>query len=73
MSAIAQLNDVNVKNMLAKTHKLLINNQWVESASGKTFEVYDPSSGAVIANVAAGNIILVAATLGIWRIVIAII
>jgi len=55
MSAIAQLNDVAVKSMLTKTHKLLINNQWVESASGETFEVYDPSTGTVMANAAAGN------------------
>lgn len=55
MSAIAQLNDVAVKSMLTKTHKLLINNQWVESASGGTFEVYDPSTGTVMANAAAGN------------------
>jgi phenylacetaldehyde dehydrogenase len=55
MSAIAQLNDVAVKSMLTKTHKLLINNQWVESASGETFEVYDPSTGDVMANAAAGN------------------
>ena len=55
MSAITQLNDVAVKSMLTKTHKLLINNQWVESASGETFEVYDPSTGTVMANAAAGN------------------
>ena len=55
MSAIAQLNDVAVKSMLTKSHKLLINNQWVESASGETFEVYDPSTGDVMANAAAGN------------------
>lgn len=32
--------------------KLLINNRWVDSASGKTFETIDPTTGRVITNVA---------------------
>src|SRR4051812_29618877 len=32
--------------------KLLINNKWVDSANGKTFETINPSTGEVIARVA---------------------
>jgi aldehyde dehydrogenase (NAD+) len=32
--------------------RLLINNEWVDSASGKTFETIDPATGDVIARVA---------------------
>ena len=31
-----------------KPKKLLINGQWVESASGKTFKTYNPATGEVI-------------------------
>ncbi len=35
--------------------KLLIDGQWVESASGKTFETLNPATGEVIAEVAEGD------------------
>ncbi|MBI1367928.1 MAG: aldehyde dehydrogenase family protein [Planctomycetes bacterium] len=35
--------------------KNLINGQWVDAAGGKTFDTYSPSSGEVIAKVAAGD------------------
>ncbi len=35
--------------------KMLIGGQWVESASGKTFETYNPSTGEVLAKVAEGE------------------
>lgn len=35
--------------------KLLINNQWVEAVSGKTFAVHDPASGQELAQVAWGE------------------
>jgi betaine-aldehyde dehydrogenase len=37
------------------TYKLFINGEWVESQSGKTFPVYDPSTEEVIAQVQDGN------------------
>jgi phenylacetaldehyde dehydrogenase len=40
---------------LAKPRKLLIDGAWVAAASGKTFEVRDPSSDAVIAHCASGD------------------
>jgi len=39
----------------AKPHKLLIDGKWVEARSGKTFEVFNPATGQVIANVADGG------------------
>ena len=44
-----------VKKFLAKPGKLLIDNRWVEAADGKTFPVYDPATGEVIAQVAEGG------------------
>ncbi len=40
---------------LAKPRKLLIDGAWVAAASGKTFEVRDPSSDKVIAHCALGD------------------
>ena len=34
---------------------MLINGQWVEAASGETFATYDPATGEVICEVAAGD------------------
>lgn len=49
--------DVNrsVKSFIDQPRKLLINNQWQEAASGKTFPVYDPATGEVMAQVAEGD------------------
>src|SRR6202049_542105 len=38
-----------------KTYQNYINAQWVSSASGETFPVYDPSTEEVIAQVASSN------------------
>lgn len=38
-----------------KYTKLFINNEWVDAASGETFETIDPSTEKVIAKVAAGD------------------
>jgi phenylacetaldehyde dehydrogenase len=51
LSAISSAN----KAFLGKSHKLLIDGDWVPAASGKTFEVRDPSSDAVIARCAEGD------------------
>ena len=40
---------------LATPKKLLINGKWIAAASGKTFEVKDPATGATIARVAEGD------------------
>ena len=38
-----------------KLKRYLINGKWVEAASGKTFPIYDPSTGEVLAHVAEGD------------------
>src|SRR5438477_2080804 len=38
-----------------RTYQMYVNGEWVESKSGKTFPVYDPSSEEVIAQVADAN------------------
>src|ERR1700745_2138181 len=50
----AQLHN-SVAEFLSKPRKLFINNQWVESASGKTFPTYNPATGEVLAQVAEGD------------------
>ncbi len=44
-----------VRDFLAAPKKLLIDGQWVDAASGKNFDVFDPSTGEVIAQVAEGE------------------
>ncbi len=39
---------------IARPHKLLIDGKWVDARSGKRFAVFDPSTGAQIAQVAEG-------------------
>jgi phenylacetaldehyde dehydrogenase len=39
-------------NFLSRPHRLLIDNEWVSAASGKTFPVYDPATGSVLTDVA---------------------
>src|SRR6185436_10487611 len=45
--------DARVASFIRKPRQVLIDGQWVAAKSGKTFEVYDPSTGAEIARVAA--------------------
>jgi phenylacetaldehyde dehydrogenase len=47
--------DVNVTGFVSKTGKILINGKWVEAASGETFPTYNPATGEVLANIAAGD------------------
>jgi phenylacetaldehyde dehydrogenase len=42
-------------DFLSSTKQLLIDGEWVDSASGKTFESYNPATGEVLANVAEGD------------------
>src|SRR6202142_2866898 len=54
-TASAPLLDQNVSSFIAKTQRILINGKWVEAASGKTFPTYNPATGEVLANIAAGD------------------
>src|SRR6201986_505034 len=40
---------------LGKKHRMLIDGKWVEAKSGKTFEVEDPATQEIIAQVPAGD------------------
>jgi phenylacetaldehyde dehydrogenase len=44
-----------VERFVARRRPMLIDGKWVESASGKTFPSYDPSTGEVIAQVSEGD------------------
>jgi len=44
-----------VAEFIDKPRKMLINGKWVDAASGKTFPTYNPATGEVLANVAAGD------------------
>jgi phenylacetaldehyde dehydrogenase len=44
--------DPAAKSYVSKSRKLLIVGAWVNAASGKTFPVYDPSTGEVMVQVA---------------------
>jgi len=52
--SIAQV-DPRVASFIGKPRKMLINGNWVEAVSGKTFPTYDPSTGEVLATVAEGD------------------
>jgi phenylacetaldehyde dehydrogenase len=47
--------DVNVTGFVSKIRKILINGKWVDATSGKTFPTYNPATGEVLANIAAGD------------------
>ena len=40
---------------VSSERQMLVGGNWVEAASGKTFEVYNPATGEVLANVAEGD------------------
>ncbi len=43
-----------VSEFISRPRKMMINGQWVDSISGKTFPTYDPATGKVLAQVAEG-------------------
>jgi phenylacetaldehyde dehydrogenase len=47
--------DSRVSDFIDKPRKMLINGQWVNAASGKTFPTYNPATGEVLAQVAEGD------------------
>ncbi len=44
-----------VKQFIGEPRKMLIDGKWVQAASGKTFPVYNPATGEVMAHVAEGD------------------
>jgi phenylacetaldehyde dehydrogenase len=53
--AIADTTDERARQFVAQPRKMLIGGDWVPSASGKTFDVYNPATGEVLAQVAEGS------------------
>ncbi len=53
-TAPAQL-QASVTEFLSQPRKMLIDGQWVDAVSGKTFETYNPATGEVLARVAEGD------------------
>ncbi len=49
------INNPQVLTFLGEARKMLINGQWVASASGKTFQSFNPANGSVLAEVAEGD------------------
>src|ERR1700712_3702372 len=54
MALDAQI-DQHARDFLARDHRMLIGGDWVEAASGQTFETYDPATGDVLASVPRGS------------------
>jgi phenylacetaldehyde dehydrogenase len=52
--SVAQI-DPRVAEFVEKPRKMLINGNWVDAVSGKTFPTYDPSTGEVLATIAEGD------------------
>ncbi|MEJ0093253.1 MAG: aldehyde dehydrogenase family protein [Methylocella sp.] len=46
---------VAIREWLSKTRPMLIDGQWVQAQSGRTFDVFDPATGETIAKVAEGD------------------
>src|SRR5258706_6292719 len=55
MGAAVQLDPSVQRFVSASQRKMLIDGQWVASASGKTFDTLNPATGDVLAKVAEGN------------------
>ncbi len=53
--AVSPTVDHAAASFVAKQGKILINNQWSNSASGKTFQTFNPATGEVLATCAEGD------------------
>jgi phenylacetaldehyde dehydrogenase len=49
------ISNQDVRAFLGEPRKMLINGKWVDSASGKTFQSFNPATGSVLAEVAEGD------------------
>lgn len=56
MTAVAEVQPYpRVREFLSGTKKLLIDGEWVDAGSGRTFATYDPATGGKLADVAHGE------------------
>ena len=49
------ISDQHVRAFLDEPRKMLINGKWVDSASGKTFQSFNPATGSVLAEMSEGD------------------
>ena len=49
------ISNQQVRAYLDEPRKMLINGEWVDSASGKTFQIFNPATGGVLTEVAEGD------------------
>jgi phenylacetaldehyde dehydrogenase len=54
-TSVASHLDRTALNFVERTHKMLINGQWVGAASGMTFPTYNPATGQVLSHAAEGD------------------
>ncbi len=54
MALDAQI-DQHARDFITRDHRMLIGGDWVEAASGQTFETFDPATGDVLATVPRGS------------------
>src|SRR5271165_5805073 len=54
-TATLEMNDPKTRNLVAAKRKLLIDGKWVDAQSGETFPVYNPATGDVMDQCAAGD------------------
>ena len=47
--------DPDARAFVARHHRMLIGGDWVDAASGKTFDTLDPATGEVLASIPAGD------------------
>src|ERR1700685_4117872 len=47
--------DSNASDFIARPRKMLIDGQWVNAVSGKTFPTYNPATGEILTQVAEGD------------------
>ncbi|MDQ8045787.1 MAG: aldehyde dehydrogenase family protein [Patulibacter sp.] len=47
--------DPDARAFVARHHRMLIGGDWVDAASGKTFDTIDPATGEVLASIPAGD------------------
>jgi phenylacetaldehyde dehydrogenase len=54
-TATLEMNDPKTRNLVGAKRKLLIDGKWVDAQSGETFPVYNPATGEVMNQCAAGD------------------
>ena len=54
-TATLEMNEPKTRNLVGAKRKLLIDGKWVDAQSGETFPVYNPATGEVMDQCAAGD------------------